>query len=277
MKVNVAGVLIDNLSKEAVIREIYNFVRSDKNVYIVTPYSELVVFALDDPDYKQVLNNAAIALPDGIGILWAAKFLSLPTIKYKLLTYIQALWQIIYTGAAIVLKPDYVRTIIKEQITGSKLIYDLAKSATDNNYSVSLVGGQGNVATQAASRLKKLFPNLNIKLVISGRLFDEKIVEEIARSNSDILLIAYSPPKQEFWIAQNLQNLNCRVVIGLGGTFDYLAGKRLVPPKFMHLIGLEWLWRLITQPWRIIRIWNAVLVFIWKIYQYKRKHGSSRS
>src|SRR3989338_4981817 len=124
MKVNVAGVLIDNLSKEAVIREIYNFVRSDKNVYIVTPYSELVVFALDDPDYKQVLNNAAIALPDGIGILWAAKFLSLPTIKYKLLTYIQALWQIIYTGAAIVLKPDYVRTIIKEQITGSKLIYD---------------------------------------------------------------------------------------------------------------------------------------------------------
>jgi N-acetylglucosaminyldiphosphoundecaprenol N-acetyl-beta-D-mannosaminyltransferase len=95
------------------------------------------------------------------------------------------------------------------------------------------------------------------------------VIKEINDSNSDILLIAYSPPKQEQWLYENIQKLNVKMAMGLGGTFDYIAGKQVLPPNFMHQMGLEWLWRLITQPWRIKRIWNAVPVFIWKIYKYK--------
>ena len=135
------------------------------------------------------------------------------------------------------------------------------------------MGGSGNVAAQAAYELKKLYPNLNVKLALSGRPFDEQIIKEIRDSNSDILLLAYSPPKQEMWLAENYQKLNAKVAIGLGGTFDYLAGIRLPAPHFLHSWGLEWLWRLITQPWRIGRMWNALPVFIWKVYKYK-SHGT---
>lgn len=264
IKIDIAGVLIDTLSKKEVLEKVYEIVQMNKRVYFVTPYSEMIVFACEDSKYKKVLNNADVAIPDGIGILWAAKYLSLPSKNF-----ITSLWQIVYTGALIVFKPEYVRTVIKERITGSRLIYDIAKLAVEKNFSISLVGGQGNVAAQSAYELKKLYPGLNVKLALSGKPFDETTIKEINESNSDILFIAYSPPKQEKWIADNIQKLNIKLAMGLGGTFDYLAGIRPIAPKFAHSMGLEWLWRLTTQPHRWKRMWNAVPVFIWKIYKYK--------
>ncbi len=242
MKVDVAGVLVDNISKQEAIDKIDSFVKSGNYHYVVTPYSEMVVFAQADEKYKAALNNADLSIADGVGILYAAKYLG---------------------------------TKIDERITGRIFIYDIVKLAFEKNYSLAFVGGEDNVAAQAAYELKKQFPGLKVNLALSGRPFDEKILQEINDSNSDILLIAYSPPRQEQWLYDNREKLNVKVAIGLGGTFDYLAGKRLTPPKFVHLIGLEWLWRLITQPWRIRRIWNAIPVFIWKIYRYKHVRSSN--
>lgn len=265
MKIDIAGVKVDAITKNQTLGAIQSFLNDGKKHYIVTPYSEQIVFATENPRYKEVLNNADLSLPDGIGILWAAKFLSLKTNNY-----LHGLVQIVYTGASIIFRPKSVRTIIPEQVTGSRIVFDLIKLAHENNYSLSLVGGEDNVAAQAAYELKKIYPNIKINLALSdGRPFDDKLVHEIAESNSDILLIAYSPPKQEIWIADNLQNLNVKLAIGLGGTLDYLAKKRLPAPNFMHYMGLEWLWRLITQPWRIKRIWNALPVFIFKVLNYK--------
>jgi len=260
MKINIAGVNIDNVTKAQAIERIDEFVKSGTPHYVITPYSEMVVFASRNDRYREALNHADLSLPDGVGILWAAKYLSS---KASLLT----------TLFAIIFNKLYIRSVIKEQVTGSRLIYDLARLAAEKNYSVALVGGSGNVAAQAAYELKKLYPNLNVKLALSGRPFDEQIIKEIRDSNSDILLLAYSPPKQEMWLAENYQKLNAKVAIGLGGTFDYLAGIRLPAPHFLHSWGLEWLWRLITQPWRIGRMWNALPVFIWKVYKYK-SHGT---
>ncbi|OGE73869.1 MAG: hypothetical protein A3C49_03545 [Candidatus Doudnabacteria bacterium RIFCSPHIGHO2_02_FULL_42_25] len=259
MKINVAGILIDNLSKREVLDYVTQLLRSQKLCYLVTPYSEQIVFALEDEEYKKTLNGAALALPDGIGVLWASK-------------YLHSSDSLLKTLFAIIFNRPYIRSVIQEQITGSLFVYDLVRLAAENNFSLALVGGEGNVAAQSAYELKKLYPNLKVNLALSGRPFDEKIIQEIAASNSDILLIAYSPPKQEKWIAANLQKLNVKLAMGLGGTFDYIAGKRLLPPQFMRTIGLEWLWRLITQPWRIKRMWNAIPVFIWKIYMYKKNH-----
>jgi N-acetylglucosaminyldiphosphoundecaprenol N-acetyl-beta-D-mannosaminyltransferase len=262
MKIDVAGVLIDNITKSEAIEKIESFVNSGTAHFIVTPYSELLVFAMDNPTYKNVLNSASLSLADGIGVLWAAKYLNTKDSLLK-------------TLFAIIFNRRYINSVIKEQISGSRLAFDLARLAEEKNYSLALVGGEGNVAAQASYELKKLFPSIRINLALSGRSFDSETIKEIADSNSDILLIAYSPPKQERWIYENLQKLNSKAVLGLGGTLDYIAGKRPPAPHFLHQIGLEWLWRLITQPWRIIRIWKAVPVLIWKIYRYKHVRHKS--
>lgn len=260
MKIDIAGVLIDNVTKQEALKKIDEFIQSGKPHLVVTPYSEFIVFAQNDENYKKVLNSADLSLPDGIGILWAAYYLS--SINYHLLTSL----------AAIILNPAKVRSVIREQVTGSHLIWDLAKLASAKGYSIALVGGKNSVALKTAERLKVSSQSLKVTLALSDQPFDDSLVDQINRSKSDILFIAYSPPKQETWLFENLQKLNVKVAMGLGGTFDYIAKKRPSAPKFMHYMGLEWLWRLITQPYRIKRMWNAVPVFIWKIYKYK--HGS---
>lgn len=239
MKIDIAGVKIDNITKLEALKQIESFVNSGSPHYVVTPYSEIMVFAMDDEKYRDAINSSDLALADGAGVVWAAGVFG-----HK----------------------------INERITGRQFVYDIVKLASDKNYSLALVGGTDNVAAQAAYELKKMFPDLKINLALSGRPFEENIVKEINDSNSDILLIAYSPPKQELWLHQNFKKLNSKVAIGLGGTFDYLAGKRALPPNFMHKLGLEWLWRLVTQPWRVRRIWNAVPVFVFKIWKYKWLH-----
>ncbi len=249
-KINIVGVQIDNLSKDEAIAKIDSFIISKNPHYVVTPYSEMIVFAREDEIYRGALNQAHLSLPDGIGIIFAAKFFGMK---------------------------------IKERIVGRKFIFDLAKLSESKKYSMALVGGLDDVATKTADKLKEIFPNLKINLTLSPPAFDESVIQKISESNSDILLIGYSPPKQELWLSQNYLKLNTKVAIGLGGTFDYLAGKHPVPPNFMHQMGLEWFWRLITQPWRIKRIWNAVPVFIWKVFKYKllmshpeRSEGSNK-
>jgi N-acetylglucosaminyldiphosphoundecaprenol N-acetyl-beta-D-mannosaminyltransferase len=108
-------------------------------------------------------------------------------------------------------------------------------------------------------------------LAESDQVFNQETASQIGSANSDILLVAYQPPKQELWIAENLGQLNAKVVIGLGGTFDYIAGKRDPAPEFMVKFGLEWLWRLITQPWRIKRMWRAIIEFSILILEKKLK------
>jgi N-acetylglucosaminyldiphosphoundecaprenol N-acetyl-beta-D-mannosaminyltransferase len=256
MKIEIAGVLVDNVTAAETLNQIENFVRSGLPHHIVTTYSEFVVEANKNEHYKNVINNAALSLPDGIGIIWAARFLSLPK-KNSFLTIIDWFW----TLCTIILSPQSLRSVIKEQVTGSRLIWDIAKLAEANGFSLALVGGQNSVAEKSAQALKNKFPDLKINLAVSDQAFDKQIIAQINASNSDILMIAYQPPKQEIWLSENLDRLNTKVAIGLGGTFDYVSGLRLPAPDWMHKLGLEWLWRLITQPWRIKRMWQAIIVF----------------
>lgn len=269
MKVDIAKVLVDNVTKEEIINLIDEYIQSGKPHYVVTTYSEFIVFANRDQKYLEVLNKADLSIPDGIGILWAAWYLSLRSTNM-----LQSLWQYVWTGASLVFRPEWTKVVLPEKISGSKLIWDIAKLAAQKKYSIAMIGGTDSVATKASQKLKEHFPQLQVKLAVSDEPFDEQLVQEIANSNSDILCIAYAPPKQEKWIAQNLSQLNVKVAIGLGGTFDYLAGKRKYAPSWVIKLGSEWFWRLITQPWRIKRIWNAFAVFSLIILKYKL-HGKS--
>lgn len=317
-KVDIAGLKIDALTKGELLEVLRQRIKSGQKTWLTTPYSEFLRTGLLDPEVMRILNSADLAVPDGIGLFWAARYLSIPlTAKSYWGKIIQAAWQIKYSLAAIIFYPRWIKSGLSasakatadasqnkinkceaEKISGSDLVWDLAKFAADNNLSIYLLGGFDDTAQLAASRLKEqgikncgrslLYPNFQFDVLYSNKNpNDPTIVNDIKKAAPDILLVAYGPIKQERWINSNLPNLpvhpvksgeagssetkfnGVKLVVGLGGTFDYLAGKRPNPPKFMRAMGLEWLWRLFTQPWRIKRIWNATFGLAISLWRYK--------
>lgn len=302
MKINLLGVQIDNLTKTQVLREIESRLKQDKPIFIATPYSESIVAAQKDLEFRDVLNSADIALPDGIGILWAAKFLSnFSPVRRGRLRGGRIWYELVKSLLAIIFNPSYIRSPIPEKISGSEFIWDLAELASQNNYSIFLLGGFGDTPEKAAAKLKTKFPNLKIAGHYSPpplrgeRSGEGEIVELINNSNADFLFVALGPIRQEKWIYENLPNLRVnpvtalddkysenrlktglfskgrsngvKLAIGLGGTFDYLAGKRPYRAQFWASTGLEWLWRLLSQPRRAGRILRGVLGLIWYCFR----------
>ncbi len=276
-KLDVAGLRIDGLTKNELIDELKKRILSGQQTWVTTVYSEFLYAALKDPKVMAMLNKADIALPDGIGIFWAYKFLNLPlTAKSYFGKIIQSFWQVKLTLFKLLFtKKDF------QTIPGSKIIWDIAKMAAENNLSLYLLGGYGNTPELVAKKLasyKNDGRHLNKSLEITGysskNPSDPTIIEDINKSGADILFVAFGPIKQEQWILKNRNQLQTvKLFIGLGGTFDYISGKRISPPSVIRKIGLEWLFRLITQPHRIKRIWNATFGLITMLVRYKVFHS----
>ena len=290
MKISLLGVNINAQTKIQILGQIANLLNNNRPIFITTPYSEMIVRSQKDKEFRDILNSADFALPDGIGILWAARYSLLAT-HYSLLN----VWYLIVSLASIIFYPKYVHSPIPERISGSDFIWDLARLAADRGYSIFLLGGFDDTPALAAQKLKSKFPNLKIAGISAELSFPrrresssriennsgsprpesgmtQKIINQINSSSADFLFVALGPVVQEKWIYENLPNLRCRLAIGLGGTFDYLTGKRLPAPQIWANLGLEWLWRLLTQPWRLLRISRGVLGLIW--YAFKGKMGN---
>lgn len=270
--VEIAGLKITLAGKQALLNRITQRLQSGQKTWITTPYSEFLLAALKDPETLSLLNRANIAVPDGIGLFWARKFLCLPlSAKSYWGKILQAFWQAKYSLAAVLFNPSWIfkASAPGEKIPGSELVWDLAQMAEKNNWSIYLLGGFNDVPELAAKQLTQKYPGLKIAGHSNKNPNDRTIAEDIKTAAPDMLFVAYGPIKQEAWIAANLENLPVKLAIGLGGTFDYLAKKRLNPPKFMRRIGLEWLWRLFTQPHRIKRILNATFGLTIMLVRYK--------
>lgn len=268
-KVNVLGTDIGNLTKDEAIKKIDTLVQSKKPHQIVTVNAEFLVASQHDGDFRTVLETSSLNLADSIGILWAAKFLSLPPAKNNFFQWVQIGTQFKKTILSILFYPSYIRSVIKEKIPGSDLVWDIAKLAAEKKYSIFILGGFNDTPDLVSKKLCQKNPNLNIVGTYSGQPSDRGIVEKISKEKPDILLVAFGPVIQEKWIAKNLEKLGVSVAIGLGGTFDYIAGKKPAPPRFLRYIGLEWAFRLITQPHRIKRIMTAIFVFPWTCVRYR--------
>ncbi len=273
-KVSIAGLKIDATTKSDFLSQILLRTKAGQKTWVTTPYSEFLYHALRDKQLLETLNQADFAVADGIGIFWAKKYLEIPlTTKNFYAKIIQALWQMNYSLWAIIFNPKWIKSALPEKIPGSDLVWDLANLASNNNLSIFLLGGFGDTPQLAADNLKLKNPKIKIAGVSNKHPDDPILYQTIKKASPDILLVAYGPIKQERWIAENLPNLPVKLAIGLGGTFDYLAGKVPLPPKIMRAMGLEWLWRLFTQPKRIARIFNATFglmseIFLCKLFQY---------
>ncbi|HZJ18178.1 MAG TPA: WecB/TagA/CpsF family glycosyltransferase [Patescibacteria group bacterium] len=217
----------------------------DEKYYVVTPNPEILVIADRDPYYKKVLNNAKVALPDGIGVIIASKLLGFG---------------------------------LKDRVTGVDLMKSLCMLVSEKPITIGLLGAGPGVAELAAECLTKKYPGL--KVVLAKEEWDKYNVKlRLNKTNKnerriDILFVAFGSPKQEIWIYENLNKLPIGVAIGVGGAFDFISGKVRRAPLFLQKIGLEWLFRLITQPWRIKRQFSLIKFIALVIFErFKTKNN----
>lgn len=269
-KIDVAGLKISAQNKRELLQTLHARLNSGQKTFISTPYSEFLFRLLRDNSLQEFLNRADFAVPDGIGIFWAKKFLDLPlTAKRYWPKIFQAHWHMSQIMLAMIFNPRKIKSVFPEKIPGSDLVWDLAKLSAENNWSVFLLGGFGNTPKLAAAALKSKFPELRIAGLSNKNPGDPGVLDDIRQANPDFIFVAFGPIRQEKWIAENMDKLPARLFVGLGGTFDYLAGKTIAPPKLVRAAGLEWLYRLFTQPKRIKRIWQATFGLMNKLIHYK--------
>lgn len=270
LQVDIAGLQVNAYTKKQFLQTLTDRLARGEKTFVTTPYSEFLYAALRDKTVLAMLNRADIAIPDGIGILLAKSFLTIPfTVNNYYLKILQAMWQMVYSGAGILLYPNSVYKTFPEKLTGADIVWDIAQLAADNNWRVYLLGARGRVPERAAEVLRKKHPRLNIVGTSNKDYQDPSIITDIQSAKPDILLVAFGPIRQEQWIVDHYEQLPAKLMIGLGGTFDYLAGETLNPPRFIRGMGLEWLYRLITQPKRFRRIVRATLGLIIALIRYK--------
>jgi N-acetylglucosaminyldiphosphoundecaprenol N-acetyl-beta-D-mannosaminyltransferase len=229
-------------------RDVIDFVRErirgSDPTQIVTVNAEFVMMARKDNQFRAVLARADIATPDGAGVVWAAR----------------------RKGAT-----------MRRRVGGSDLIWSLSRQAATEGHRVFLLGAAEGVAASAADKLTADIPGLIVAGTHSGSPSPEEegsIVDLVRTSGAHIVFVAFGAPQQDVWIARNLARSGAVVGMGVGGSFDYLAGTARRAPAWMRERGLDWLWRLIQQPWR----WRRMLAlprFVWAVLREGRS-GSDR-
>jgi N-acetylglucosaminyldiphosphoundecaprenol N-acetyl-beta-D-mannosaminyltransferase len=195
--------------------------------------ADFVVRAIGDPELRTILQEAHLATADGMPLVWAARLLGAP------------------------LKGG--------RVAGSDFVPALMERAAKKGFSVFLLGARPEVAAQAALKLREQYPELKISGVISPPVspilqMDPSIVDKIKAAKPDILLVAFGNPKQEKWISMYRRQLQVPVMIGVGGTLDFIAGNLKRAPSWMQRTGLEWLFRLLQEPRRLWRRYVVDLV-----------------
>jgi N-acetylglucosaminyldiphosphoundecaprenol N-acetyl-beta-D-mannosaminyltransferase len=218
--IEILGVRVDDATYEDLLAQVDAFVASRQPHQIVTLNAEMLVTAHDDPALAQLLNAADLNVPDSAGVMLAARLLGHP---------------------------------LRERVTGSDGISRLAAHCAQRGYRPFLLGAGPGVAGVVAERLAAANPDLEVAGCYAGspRIADEEgIVARVRSAAPDLLLVAYGVPAEEKWIARNRLRLGVPVMIGVGGTFDFVAGVTRRAPAWMRRLGLEWLHRLVQEPWR---------------------------
>jgi len=263
----ILGVKIDEISLADAEIRVKDLVESSKKSIIATVNTEFVMRAQTDRQFRDILNNVSrLNLPDSFGMLWAGYLLSLkpPRGRFLKFIYIFPLWLLSIVFMPFL--PRLFKTPVEERIAGSDFIWSIAKIAAENKYKLFLFGGAATVAERAALKLQTDVYDLRVAGVYPGDMTKPttEIIETINKSKADILLVCLGAPLQEKWLAENLSKTVCKVGIGLGGTFDFTAETIPRAPYWMRKSGLEWLFRLITDPKRIKRQ-LAVPRFMWRV------------
>lgn len=230
-RITILGVPFDSLAPAEACERLLGFLSAPGQHHVMTPNNEMLVEGTKNPEFLAVMRGTALNLPDSTGVVWAARTLGTP---------------------------------LKSRVPGVDAVLALMSKLTPE-HPVFLLGAAPGVAEQAALSLAAQFRQAKIVGAFAGSPKPEdaaEIIQHINDSGAVILLVAYGAPKQDLWIHEHLKDLpNVKLAMGVGGTFDFIAGVRTRAPAFLRALGLEWLWRLLLEPSRFKRIFVAVVVF----------------
>jgi len=242
MRINVLNVCFDNLTIQQAVARAAEIIGCGEKSYVVTPNPEIVWSARHDSGLQAALNGAGLVLPDGIGVILAARILGTP---------------------------------LREKIPGIEFAAQCFEALAQSGGSVFLFGAKPGIAEQAGRKLAEAYPGLVVAGTANGYFKDDApIIELINKSHPDMLLVCLGSPKQERWIAANLDRLDVHLCAGLGGSLDVFAGAVPRAPAFFRKLELEWLYRLFREPRRIKRMIKLPL-FVFAVI-LKKLSGSKR-
>jgi len=232
-KCKILGVNFDNVTKEQALNKLLFFLKNNKTNMVFTANPEFVMAAQKDKQFLDILNKGQLVVADGIGIVIASKL--------------------------------FFDVKIKERVAGYDLVQSLFDKIKNTGEKVYFLGGTESSVQKAKKEMEKKYNGINIVGVHNG-YFDEKeeriIIEQIKSLKADIVLVGIGFPKQEKWIYNHKDEIGAKIYIGVGGSFDVMSGNVKRAPKFFINCGLEWFYRLITQPTRFIRMLQLPLFMI---------------
>ena len=248
----VLNVRVNKITAEEIINKIEKFLLSEKQHYLVTFNPEMAVEARRDNHFQGIINQADLVIPDGVGIILAGKIID--------------------------------RKISLKKISGIDLIYKICEAEFIKDKKIYLLGAGEKVAEKTANILKQKYSRLSIVgaeegIEISNTRYqvsksnnkslselNNKLIQRINKAEPDILFVAFGSPNQEKWIFENLKKMpSVKLAMGVGGSFDFISGKIKRAPLVFRKLGLEWFWRLMLEPRRTKRIYNATIKFSWLV------------
>lgn len=276
--INVFGVPVVMAPKNEVLLWLKKRVMDRMKTVVVTANPEILLFARKDRWFKRIIMRADIITPDGAGVCWAARFFELA--------------DQLNSGVEII--KIFVRSLIwavfghaekqgfPERVSGADLLWDIVEMADELCLKVYLLGGLNGTAQRAALNIKKKYPRLQINAFVPDHIATPfsayELNNEIVQFEPDIFLVAYGSPKQEEWINQNMHRYrSIRLMMGVGGSLDFIAGNTARAPLRLQNHALEWFWRLYKRPSRLIRVVRAVLVFpVFILLSRLKKHYADK-
>ena len=214
------GVPLHDVTMDETVEWIARWLAEGQPRQVATVNPEFLMKARADPMFRAALAEAGLCIPDGVGVLWAARL----------------------RGSR-----------LRERVAGSDLVPRLAREAADRGWRVFFLGAAPGVAERAAAILSARHPVLQVAGCFAGSpapAEESEIATRIRDVRADIVLVAYGAPGQDLWLARNLVRTGASVGIGVGGSFDFVAGVAKRAPRWVQRLGLEWLHRLVLEPWR---------------------------
>lgn len=222
MKINVLGVQYDNVTMEEAVARGREILLGSEACYCVTPNAEMAYEALHDKSFRDVLNQAALVLPDGAGVVLGAKILKTP---------------------------------LKQKVAGIEFAQNMLPVYEELGSRLYLLGSKPGIAELAAKKMMEKHPKLCICGVSDGYFKeDREVIEKIKAAKADVVYVCLGAPKQELFMNRHKDELGVKLMAGLGGTLDGIAGTVKRAPRWMIKLQLEWLYRLVKEPKRIGRM-----------------------
>jgi N-acetylglucosaminyldiphosphoundecaprenol N-acetyl-beta-D-mannosaminyltransferase len=219
----ILGSRVDPVDMDEAAQRIAQLLAQRRFAQVVTFGSEMAMYARRDPAYREVVNDADLVVPDTIGVVYAARLLGQP---------------------------------LRERVAGIELIGRICEICAHEHVRIFMLGAAPGVAQEAAAVLQSRHPNLAIAGCRDGyfsQAEEPEVLADVAASGARVVFVALGFPRQELWVRAHAAELGSVVCIGVGGSFDVLSGRLQRAPSLLRAIGLEWLYRLVTQPHRLGR------------------------